>query len=178
MPNIQFNTKQQRRVPITRNGLFYDREQFNFDMELGREYVEGDMGQRVILYSVNLPKSNQDKLYGEIEKDKIVCDPPVEIPCVYEIEDAELKGYDKTKNLGTYQKLGKLHFHVYQSTLDEIGVDIKTGDYIGVQIDERQCAYWSVENDGRDNYSNKYLAFGTIPYYRSITCRPADEFNI
>lgn len=106
MPNIQFNTKQQRRVPITRNGLFYDREQFNFDMELGREYVEGDMGQRVILYSVNLPKSNQDKLYGEIEKDKIVCDPPVEIPCVYEIEDAELKGYDKTKNLGTYQKLG------------------------------------------------------------------------
>ena len=69
MPNIQFNTKQQRRVPITRNGLFYDREQFNFDMELGREYVEGDMGQRVILYSVNLPKSNQDKLYGEIEKD-------------------------------------------------------------------------------------------------------------
>ena len=76
-------------------------------------------------------------------------------------------------NLRAEKRMGKT-----RSVLDEIGVDIKTGDYIGVQIDERHCAYWSVENDGRDNYSNKHLAFGTIPYYRSITCRPADEFNI
>ena len=52
MATIEFNTNQQRRVPITRNGLFYDREQYAFDMEMGREYVEGDLGQRIVLYSV------------------------------------------------------------------------------------------------------------------------------
>ena len=65
MANIIFNNNQQRRVPITRNSLFYDREQYAFDMEMGREYVEGDLGQRIVLYSVDLTKTNQDQLYGK-----------------------------------------------------------------------------------------------------------------
>ena len=89
MAKMEFNTTQQRRVPITRNGLFYDREQFAFDMEMGREYVEGDLGQRIVLYSVDLAKTNQDQLYGESESKKIVCKPPNEITCEDEIEEAE-----------------------------------------------------------------------------------------
>ena len=158
MAKIEFNTNQQRRVPITRNGLFYDREQFAFDMEMGREYVEGDLGQRIVLYSVDLAKTNQDQLYGESESKKIVCKPPIEIPCVYEIEEAELKGYDKNKNLGIYQKQGKIKF----------------GDFIGVQVTERQMVYFQVENDGRNNYDNAHTQFGTTPLYRSMTASWVD----
>ena len=62
MATNNYNINQQRRVPIRRNGLFYDREQFDFDLEMGREYVEGDLGQTVVLYSVDLSKTNQDQV--------------------------------------------------------------------------------------------------------------------
>lgn len=168
MAEIEFNINQQRRVPVKRNRMFYDREQFRFDMELGREYVEGDMSQTVVLYQVDLTKTNQDDLYGETRADGVIYLPPVEVPCVYNIESPELKAYDKSKNLGTYQKMGKLKVGVYEQTLIDLNVDIKIGDFIGVQVSEKVMAYFQVENDGRNNFDNTHLMFGTVPLYRSI----------
>jgi hypothetical protein len=174
MAQIEYKTNQQRVVPVKRNGLFYDREQFKFDMEIAREYIEGDMGQSVVLYQVDLTKTNQDDLYGETKSDSIVYFPPVEIPCVYEVEPPELRAYDKQKNLGTYQKMGKLKFGVMEQTLIDFGVDIKIGDFVGVQVSERMMVYFQVENDGRNNFDNQHLQFGTVPFYRSITASWVD----
>jgi hypothetical protein len=174
MPTTTFKTNQQRRVPVKRNRLFYDREQFMFDMELGREYVEGDLGQTVVLYQVDLSKSSLDDLYMETDANGIAYKAPVEIPCTFNIEDAELKAYDKTKNLGTYLKQGKLKVGVYNQTLIDYGVDIKIGDFLGVQVDETHMVYYQVENDGRASYANKYTQFGTVPLYRSIVASWVD----
>ena len=173
--SVEFNTNIQRRVPVNRNSLFYDREQFNFDLEMGREYVEGDMGQTVVLYSVDLTRTNQDELYGETRTNGIIYHPPVEIPCMYEIEAAELKAYEKQKNLGTYQKQGKLKMYVYVNTLVECGVDIKVGDMLGVQVTERNMVYFQVENDGKNNYDNEKLLFGTVPVVRNIIASPVEK---
>jgi hypothetical protein len=175
MANVEFKTNQQRRVPIKRNGLFYGREEFNFDMEMGKEYVEGDLGQTIVLYRVDLSKTNQDELYGETRADSIVYMPPVELPCMYEIEEPELKAYDKTKNLGTYQKMGKLKFSVYISTLIDNDVDIKIGDYVGVQVNEREMTYFMVENDGRNNYNNANMLFGTVAVVRNCVASPVEK---
>lgn len=174
MAQIEFSINQQRRVPVKRNGLFYDREQYRFDLEMAREYVEGDMGQTVVLYQVDLTKTNQDDMYGESKSDSIIYFPPVEIPCVYEIEPAELRAYDKQKNFGTYQKMGKLKFGVFEQTLVDFNVDIKVGDFVGVQVSETVMTYFQVENDGRNNFSNDKLQFGTVPLYRSITASWVD----
>ncbi len=174
MSDIEYKINQQRRVPIKRNRLFYDREQYKFDIELGREYVEGDMGQTIVLYQVDLTKTNQDELYGETKTDSIIYLPPVEIPCVYEVEPPELRAYDKQKNMGTYQKMGKLKFGVYEQTLEDFNVDIKTGDFVGVQVSEKMMVYFQVENDGRNNFDNGHLMFGTVPFYRSITASWVD----
>jgi len=53
MGKIQFNTKNIRRVPINRNSLFYDAESFALEREIGKNYIEQDMGQTVILYQVD-----------------------------------------------------------------------------------------------------------------------------
>lgn len=174
MAHTEFKTNQQRRVPIKRNGLFYDREQYMFDVDMGREYVEGDMGQSIVLYQVDLTKTNQDDLYGESKSGSIVYYPPVEVPCVYEVEPPELRAYDKQKNLGTYQKMGKLKFGVYEQTLIDLDADIKIGDFVGVQVSEKMMVYFQVENDGRNNFDNQHLMFGTVPFYRSITASWVD----
>lgn len=175
MAKIQFNQKSVRRVPINRNSLFYDAESYKFEMQIGKDYIEQDMGQTVVLYQVDASKTQTDGVYGETDTDKIEYKTPIEIPCVYEIEEPELKSYDKDKNLGTYMKTGKLKMSVYQETLTELNVDIKKGDYIGVQISPEHMEFFVVNNDGRNNYDNAHTLFGTVPLYRTIQCSPVDS---
>lgn len=180
MPQITFNNiTQTRRNPIKRNNFLYDDLSLEFDEQLGMDYITQDMHQEIVLYRVDYNKTNQDQLYGETKTDGVKFLPPIEVPCVYEIEEAELRAYEKGKNLGTYQKTGKLKVGVYNKHLEELGVDINIGDYIGIQVNEKHMEYWVVNNDGKNNYDNQHTTFGKISTYRSITCTPVDpsEFN-
>ena len=114
MTNLKFNATNVRRIPINRNSLFYDAEMFDFERETGKDYIEQDMGQTVILYQVDASKTQVDDVYGETDPNSVVYKTPVEIPCVYKIEEPELKSYDKSKQLGTYMKSGKLTIGVYK----------------------------------------------------------------
>lgn len=174
MANLTFNTNKIRRVPINRNSLFYDAEMFDLEREIGKDYIEQDMGQTVVLYQVDASQTQADAVYGETEPNSVVFKTPVEIPCVYKIEEPELKSYDKSKQLGTYMKTGKLTVSVYPETLVELGVDIKKGDYIGVQISPIHMEFFVVNNDGKNNYDNAHTLWGTVPLYRTIQCSPVD----
>ncbi len=175
MANITFNANQTRRVPINRNSLFYDKECYDFELEVGKNYIEQDMGQTVILYQVMMQETQSDAVYGETDAGSIEYKAPVEIPCVYQIDEPELRSYDKTKNLGTYMKTGKLTVGVYQETLDELGVEIKKGDYIGIQVSPEHMVFWVVNFDGLSNFDNAHTLFGTKMLYRTILCYPVDN---
>lgn len=170
-----YKINQQKRTPIKRHSLFYDHEQFSFETQMAKEYIENDMGMTVILYRVDISKSNIDDTYGETKKDSINFLPPIEVPCVYELEDAELRAYDKTKNLGTYQKMGKLKIGVMVATLKELDIDIKVGDYIGVQVDSAHMEYFTVENDGHNNYANVNTLLSISPLVRYIICASVEK---
>ena len=152
MANLKFNTNNIRRVPINRNSLFYDAETFALEREIGKDYIEQDMGQTVVLYQVDASLTQTDAVYGETSTDEVAFKTPVEIPCTYKIEQPELKSYDKTKQLGTYMKTGKLIVGVYQETLVELGVEIKKGDYIRA---------WTAGG----GEMGKRLAFNKIDFY-------------
>jgi hypothetical protein len=180
MANLQFNTKPIRKNPINRNNLFYSEESYQFEMELGRDYLEQDVNQTVILYQVDLTKTNIDTIYGEYKPEQLVFKTPVELHVLYEIDPSELRSYDKSKNLGTYIKDGKLKFGVYQFSLDELGAEIKNGDFIGIMVDETTMRYFVVTNDGRNNFDNAHSMNGYKPAWRSVECAPVSdkgEFN-
>jgi len=153
MADITFNTGSKRRVPINRNNLFYDKESYDFEMQVGKEYIEQDMNQTIVLYQVKVGTTNTDAVYGEADANNIEYETPIEVHCVYKIEQPELKAYDKTKQLG---------------------VDIKNGDYIGVQINPNLMIYFVVNNDGRNNYDNSHTLWGTVPLFRTIQASPVD----
>ena len=179
MAKLDFNTKNIKRVPINRNNIFYSEESFAFEGAIGKNYIEQDMNQTAVLYSVDASSSNINNTYGETKSDNVQFKTPVEFHCVYKVEQPELKAYDKTKNIGTYMKTGKLTIGVYEETLKELGIDIKKGDYIGIQISQESMIYFSVMNDGKNNYDNAHTLFGVRPLYRTINCAPVDtsEFN-
>lgn len=178
---IQFNnTSMRRRNPIKRNNKFFSKEDFDLEVEFGKEYVEQDANQTVILYEVDLEKTKVSDIYQEAKKDEIRFKPPVELPVVFTIDEAEMKAYSGQQVRGRYAKIGKLTFGVFNSTLDEYGCDIKRGDYIGVQVTPEHMEFWTVTDDGKvGSFANKNSLYGTRPLYRSISCAPVDanEFN-
>jgi hypothetical protein len=68
---------------------------------------------------------------------------------------------------------------VYLKTLQDEGIEINYGDYIGYPETENRMRYYSVADDGRVTSDNKHTYGGYKPYYRTIVCTPVseDEFN-
>jgi hypothetical protein len=178
---IEFNsTKIQRKVPIKRNNKFFSGEDFDLELDFAKEYIEQDANQTIILYRVDLEKTQVNDIYKEAQKDAVRFLPPIELPVVYEIGESELKAYGTKLQKGIYAQTGKLSFTVLLSTLEEYGCDISRGDYIGVQIDSSHREYFTVTDDGRvGTTSNRFSLYGTMPYARKIECASVDlgEFN-
>ena len=174
MPGLEFNTSKIKRVPINRNNFLFSEELFDFNVRVGKEYVEQFMNQTAVLYSVDLSSTNVDNIYGETVTDTVRFKTPVEFHCVYELEQPELKSYDSNKNIGTYMKFGKLKLGVYQSTLDELGIEIKSGDYIGIQVTETQMVFFSVAYVN-PNVHNEGTMYGVKNAWLECHCFPVDE---
>ena len=180
MTNLQFNTNNIRRTPINRNNLFYDENSFQYEMTIAKNYIEQDLNQTLVLFEVDLNKTNLNNEYKEASTNGVVFKTPVEFHCLYNVQQGEMATYDKSKNLGVHIKPGKLNFNVMEATLQELGCDIKIGDYIGVQVTPLHMEYYVITNDGRNNYDNKHMVYGYKPSMRSCTAAAvADktEFN-
>jgi len=177
--SINFN-KTQKKVPITRNTKFFSEEDFDLEIGFATEYIEEDANQTIILYRVDLSSTKVNDIYKEAKNNSIRFLTPIELPVIYEIDDAELKSYAGSVQKGVYAQTGKLKFTVLNSTLEEYGCDISRGDYIGIQIDSTHREYFTVTNDGRvASMSNKFTMYGTKPFARTIECASIDknEFN-
>lgn len=164
-----------RKKPIKRNNMFFSESDFNLEIDIARDYMEHDMNQTVVLFEVDLSKTNVNDIYHEASKKNIRFKTPVELTVRYEITDAQMRSYDKSNNKGVYSKPGTLNFTVLLSTLEEVQRDIKRGDYIGVQITTDEMIYFTVYDDGKvSSYSNGYTLYGTKPFFRNIKCNYVD----
>jgi hypothetical protein len=164
-----------RKNPINRNKMFFSELDFNLEIDIAREYLEQDMNQTIILFEVDLPKTNTNQIYHEASKKNIRFKNPIELTVRYEIKDSEMRSYSKDNNKGIYAKPGVLDFMILNSTLEEVGRDIKRGDYIGVQITPEKILYFTVYDDGIvASYANSQTLYGIKPFYRNIKCNYVD----
>jgi len=178
---VKFNKNTiSKKIPIKRNSKFFGGEDFDLMLHFAKEYLEEHANQTIILYRVDLNKTKVNDIYKEAQKNNIKFLPPIELPVIYEIDDAELKAYGNKIQKGVYAQTGKLKFSILISTLEEYNCDISRGDYIGIQIDSTHREYFTVTNDGRvGSISNKFTMYGTKPYARTIEAASVDtnEFN-
>lgn len=167
----------EKKVPITRIGKFFGVDDFNLDLSMGEEWVLGDMNFKVVLYRVDKLKTKKDNVYGEVMKNEIVFLPPVEINAILKIDSP----FQKTlgNSLINNNEPGNLNFHVYTHTLDELGVEISLGDYIGYYEREDFVRYYSIVNDGRIVSDNKHSYGGYKNFYKTFIAAPVmkSEFN-
>ena len=162
-----------RKIPITRLEKFFGAEDFDLDIAMGREWLEGDMNFRLVLYRVDRQKTKTDDVYGETVEDGIKFHPPVEFKGYVQVEQPENQDYGQSRM--SQMEPGNLKVGVYQETLDELGVEIEYGDYIGYYETESRVRYYSVVNDGRVVSDNKHTYGGYKPFYRSIVASPVND---
>ena len=160
-------------VPITRINKFFSEEDFNLEISMGREAIEGDGNFTVILYRVNREMTESDNVYGEASKDGIRFFPPVELKIIPIMAEPENKAYDKN-GTARYLQDGQLSFGIYDAQLTELKTSLSYGDYIGYPVTETEIRYFSVVNDGVKNFDNRHTIMGYKGAFRSIKCAPVD----
>jgi antirestriction protein len=83
------------------------------------------------------------------------------------------------KLLGTskveQQEPGNMKFSIYQKTLDDMGVEIFQGDYIGYYETEDRVRYYVVSDNGYVKSDNKHTYGGYKPFYRSVVATYVSE---
>lgn len=163
----------QKLVPITRLGKFFGGEDYSLDIGMGEEWLIGDMNFTVILYRIDRQKTKTDDVYGEVLEDGIQFLAPI-----------ELKGYVQVsapvdKFLGSskvaQKEPGNMRFSIYQKTLEELGVEIFMGDYLGYYETEDRVRYYTVVDDGYVRSDNKHTYGGYKPFYRTIVATFVSE---
>jgi hypothetical protein len=165
------------RIPINRLGKFFGGEDYNLDINMGEEWLHGDMNFTLVLYRIDRIKTKTDDVYGETVSDGIKFLSPVEFKGYVQVLAPENKMIGNSK-IEQFEP-GNIKVGVYQKHLDELGIDIDFGDYIAYYETEDVVRYYTVNNDGRIVSDNKHTYGGYKPFYRSIVASPVtnNEFR-
>jgi len=163
----------ENKLPITRLSKFLSQDDFDLNIQMGQEYLHGDLNMKLVLYRVDREKTQIDDVYVEVGIDQTKFFPPVEFNALVKIEEPKNSSY---KN-GTlrYLEPGNMILSVYIKHLEEMKIDIRYGDYIGYPESELKVRFYQVVNDGKITSDNKHNMFGFKPYYKSITCSPVQD---
>lgn len=163
----------QKLVPITRLGKFFGAEDYALDIGMGEEWLLGDMNFTVILYRIDRTKTKTDDVYGEALKDGIQFLAPVELKGYVQVSAPTEKLLGNSKI--AQKEPGNMRFSIYQKTLDDLGVEIFMGDYLGYYETENRVRYYSVSDDGYVKSDNKHTYGGYKPFYRTIIATYVSE---
>lgn len=161
------------KVPILRLNKFFSQSDFDLQVQIGKEYLHGDLNMKLVLYRVDREKTDIDNIYGEVGSNEIKFLPPIEFNGLVKIEEPKNNSYKN--GLLRYNEPGNLTIYIYLSHLEELNIEIKYGDYIGYQESDSKIRYYTVVNDGRVIADNKHKMFGVKPYYTTILCSYVQE---
>lgn len=163
----------ENKMPITRNNRFFHDEDMDLNIQLGMEYLHGDINMKLVLFRVDRMKTETDDVYAETGKDEIKFLSPVEFNGIVRVDEPKNMSYNK----GINRKIepGNLQVSVYIKHLEEMGIDIRYGDYIGYPESETKLRYYTVINDGKITSDNKHMHFGYKPGHRTIICTIAEN---
>jgi len=166
-------SKTKNKIPIKRINKWFSEEDYKYEIDQGRQAIEGDGKFNILLYRVDRDNTQYDDIYNEASSDEINFLPPVELFVLPILAEPENKQYNKGSL--RYLEDGNFTFSIYSLQLEELNVDISIGDYIGYPIDETEIIYFNVINAGEKNYDNKHTIMGYKHTFRTIKCVIANE---
>lgn len=152
---------------------FFDKSDFNLEIEIGRDYLKQDIPASVMFYKVDYKKTKTHALYGESRASEKVVLPPIQLQVRFTVEDSEggyLQGGEVSRHFA-----GDLIFTIYEDEIREKNVDIQRGDYIGIKNGKGNTQYYEIYDADIMNVANNRTIGGLESYYKKIKCTVVDK---
>ena len=158
-----------------RMGLFMTDNSFDLDIMYGRNYLQTDNNQTVIIHKINILESKSHSLYGQSKtKDKKFMT-PVEINVMVTIEDGKQEYYGAGQGGISRDDSGNISFGVYLKELKEKNIEIDRGDIVEYNMSGEKNRYYEVESANNVTDETKKTIGGFKPYWKKIVGVPIKE---
>ncbi len=158
-----------------RMGLFMNQNSFDLDIMYGRNFLESDNSQYVILHRINVIETKTHNLYGQSKaKDKKFMT-PVRIKVMITVADGEQKNYGDNPGGLVRDDSGNISFGVYLKELEELNVEINRGDIIEYNLSGEKNRYYEVESANNVTDTTAKTIGGFKTYWKKVTGVPVKE---
>ena len=158
-----------------RMGLFMTDNSFDLDVMYGRNYLETDNAQEVILHKINIIESKSHALYGQTKtKDKKFF-APVRLKVMVTVEDGKQENYGGNPGGIARDDAGNIRFGIYLKELEEKQIEIDRGDIIEYNMSGEKSRYYEVESANNVTDETKKTIGGFKPYWKLVIGVPVKE---
>ena len=170
--------KQIEDLENNRYGMFMTQNSFDLDVMYGRNYLQTDNVQTVILHRINIIETKSHILYGQTKtKDKKFFT-PVQLSVMVDVEDGKQENYGTNPGGIARDDTGPLRFGVYLKELEEKNTEINRGDYIEYNMSGEKARYYEVESANNVTDETKKTIGGFASYWKMVISVPVKEDTI
>ena len=158
-----------------RMGLFMTDNSFDLDVMYGRNYLETDNAQEVILHKINIIETKTHSLYGQAKtKDKKFF-APVKIKVMVTVEDGKQEFYGGNPGGIARDDTGSIRFGVYLKELEEKQIEIDRGDIIEYNMSGQKNRFYEVFSANNVTDETKKTIGGFKSYWKLVIGVPIKE---
>lgn len=158
-----------------RMGLFMTENSFDLDVMYGRNFLNTDNAQEVIVHKINVIETKTHNLYGQAKtKDKKFM-PPVRLSVMVTVEDGKQEYYGNNPGGIVRDDSGNISFGVYLKELEEKKIEILRGDYIEYNMSGSKNRYYEVESANNVSDETRKTIGGFKNYWKRIVAVPVKE---
>ena len=158
-----------------RYGLFMTDNSFDLDVMYGRNYLDTDNAQEVILHKINIIETKTHNLYGQAKtKDKKFF-APVKLKVMVTLEDGKQENYGGNQGGIARDDVGNIRFGIYLKELEEKQVEIDRGDIIEYNLSGQKNRYFEVYSANNVTDETKKTIGGFKSYWKLVIGVPVKE---
>jgi len=157
-----------------RYGLFMSENSFDLDIAYGRNFIQTDNAQSVIIHRVNVVKSKSHSLYAQTKsKDKSFF-APVRIGVMVTVQSNSQSYLGDVGGI-VREDTGNIEFGVYLKELEEKQIEINRGDYVEYNLSGDRARYYEIESSNNIEDTTDKTIGGFKPYWKRVVAVPIKE---
>jgi len=157
-----------------RFGLFISNNSINLDIIYGRNYLQTDNIQEIILHKINIIETKSHSLYGQTKPNDKKFLPPVKLSAMVTISESKQEYYGNNNGI-IRNDIENIRIGIYLKELEEKQTDIDRGDIIEYNMSGNKTRYFEVTNANYITDETKKTIGGFIPYWKLIIAIPVKE---
>lgn len=166
--------KKQQNIDLEqqRYGLFVSDNSIDLDIMYGRNFLQTDNVQEIILHKINIIETKTHPLYGQAKPKDRKYMAPVRLNVMTTVQEQKQEFYGTNPGGIVRDDTGNLIFGIYLKELEEKHVEIDRGDIIEYNMSGQKNRFYEVENANNVTDETNKTIGGFRTYWKKIIAVP------